>query len=165
MSTRGPRREIRVKIADHAVGSGDDALTTVGLGSCVAIALHDAAAGVGGLAHVLLPCPTLSRADANPAKFAATAVPLLLCEMATIGAGARVTAKVVGGASMFLALLPHDGVSMGRRNVEATLRALAAAGVPVIAQDTGGEHGRSVTLDVRTGAVSVRSLKAGSRVL
>jgi chemotaxis protein CheD len=163
--TRAPRREVRVKIAEHAVGSGHDALTTVGLGSCVAIALHDPDARVGGLAHILLPSATLCRASATPAKFAETAVPLLLREMATIGAGPRVTAKVVGGASMFVALLPSDGVSMGRRNVEATLRALAAAGVPVVAQDTGGEHGRSVTLDVHTGDVSVRSLKAGSRVL
>ena len=165
MSARPPRRELRVKIADHAVGSGHDAITTVGLGSCVAIALHDAEARVGGLAHILLPCPALSRPGSSPAKFAETAVPLLLREMASIGAGPRVTAKVVGGASMFVTLLPSDGVSMGQRNVEATLRALADAGIPVVGQDTGGEHGRSVTLDVHSGDVSVRSLKVGSRVL
>ena len=47
--------EIRVRIAHHVVAKGDGALVAPALGSCVAIALHDPTAGVGGLAHVLLP--------------------------------------------------------------------------------------------------------------
>ena len=63
-------------------------LVTVGLGSCVAILLHDPQARVGGMAHVLLPSPALSRKDANPAKFPQTAVPRLLELMAQQGASA-----------------------------------------------------------------------------
>lgn len=156
--------EIRVRVADYAVGRGSDVITTVGLGSCVAIMLHDAATQVGGLAHVLLPDEALSRDGANRAKFPGTAVPLLLREMAARGAGDRVTAKIVGGASMFSALLT-SGVNMGERNVDATRRALDAAGVPLVAHDTGGDYGRSVTLELATGRVIVRSLKRGDRVL
>jgi chemotaxis protein CheD len=158
-------KEIRVGVADYAVGRGGDVITTVGLGSCVAIMLHDARARVGGLAHVLLPCPSLSRDTANRAKFPSSAVSLLLDEMAALGAGSVITAKIVGGASMFGALLASGGVNMGERNVGATLRALDAAGVPVVGRDTGGDHGRSVSLDVATGRVHVRSLKRGNRVL
>ena len=154
-----------MRVADDAVGARGDVLTTVGLGSCVAILLHDPAARVGGLAHVLLPNDALARAGGSRAKFANTAVPLLLEEMAAAGAGRRVTARIVGGASMFAALLQAGGVNMGERNVAETVRALDRAGVPLVGRDTGGDYGRSVTLDVATGRVEVRSLKRGTRVL
>src|SRR5262249_58279330 len=81
----GPICEIRVRVADYAVAA-TGTITTIGLGSCVAITLYDAAARVGGLAHVLLPSETLSRDRSNPAKFAVTVVPLLVSEMAKLGA-------------------------------------------------------------------------------
>ena len=63
--------EIRVKVADYAVAA-DGVIATIGLGSCVAIVLHDPTARVGGLAHVLLPDESMSRDRSNPAKFPAT---------------------------------------------------------------------------------------------
>jgi chemotaxis protein CheD len=158
-------REIRVKVADHAIGSDSDVITTVGLGSCVAIVLHDAAARVGGLAHVLLPSEAVGRGLGSRAKYATPAVPLLLAELRAAGAGRAITAKIAGGASMFASLLPAGGVNMGERNVEATIQALALAGVPLVGRDTGGDYGRSITLDVRTGRVDVRSLRRGTLVL
>jgi chemotaxis protein CheD len=157
--------QIRVKVADYAVARGDTVISTLGLGSCVAIAVHDAAAGVGGLAHVLLPSESMSREHTNRAKFPATAVPLLLAEMRKLGASGPFTAKLVGGASMFAALLPSGGVNMGDRNVEASRRALVVAGIPILAQDTGGGYGRSVFLHVRDGRVVVRSLTHGEHVI
>jgi chemotaxis protein CheD len=157
--------EIRVKVADWAVAQGDRVIATIGLGSCVAIMLHDPVAGVGGLAHVLLPDATLSRDQDNQAKFPSTAVPLLVGEMRRLGSRGALRAKIVGGASMFGALLPAGGINMGERNVVATRRALESAGIPVVADDTGGDYGRSVYLDVATGRVLVRSLKRGDRHL
>src|SRR5262245_65587137 len=49
-----PRREIRVHVAELVAATGG-MLVTIGLGSCVAIALYDPEAHVAGLAHVLLP--------------------------------------------------------------------------------------------------------------
>ena len=158
-------REIRVGVAEHGVGAGDVRITTLGLGSCVAIVLHDAAARVGALAHILLPTAAVGRGLGGPARYASTAVPLLVDELRAVGSGRRVTARLVGGASMFAALLPTRGVNMGERNVEAAVEALARAGVPLVGRDTGGEHGRSVSLDVATGRLDVRSLKRGSLVL
>ena len=157
--------EVRVKVADHAVAGDDATIATLGLGSCVAILLHDARAGVGALAHVLLPNESMSRDTTNPAKFASTAVPLLLRELRAAGAAGPYTAKLVGGASMFAQLLPTGGINMGERNVDAALAALAAAGVPVIARDTGGDHGRSVFFRVADGTAIVRSLKRGASVI
>jgi chemotaxis protein CheD len=157
--------EIRVKVADWAVAQGAHTIATIGLGSCVAIVLHDAAAGVGALAHVLLPDASLSRDQENKAKFPDTAVPLLVGEMRRLGSRGALQAKLVGGASMFGQLLPAGGINMGERNVQSTRRALQAAGIPIVAEDVGGDYGRSVYLDVRTGRVLVRSLKRGDRTL
>ena len=157
--------ELRVRVADFKVASGEAIIATIGLGSCVAIAIHDPQARVGGLAHVLLPSEALSRDAANPAKFPASAVPLLVAEMRKLGSRGPVFAKVVGGASMFGALIPQGGINIGERNVAATFQALAAAGIPTMAQDTGGDHGRSVYFHVADGRVLVRSIRKGDLVL
>ena len=157
--------EIRVSVADYAA-SARGTISTIGLGSCVAIILHDAAARVGGLAHVLLPSGSMSRDRSNPAKFPETAVPILLSEMARLGASVeRVTAKIVGGASMFAALIPSGTINIGERNIAAARDVLQQLRVPILAEDVGSDYGRSVYLFTEDGRVEVRSLRKGSRVL
>jgi chemotaxis protein CheD len=157
--------DIRVKVADYAVASAGT-ISTIGLGSCVAIMLYDASTRVGGMAHVLLPNETLSRDRSNPAKFPRTAIPLLLDEMRRLdGSLGRVRAKIVGGASMFGNLLPPGGINIGERNIVAVRDALSDAKVPIVAEDTGSDYGRSVFFHVLDGRVEVRSLRKGSRVL
>ena len=157
--------DIRVKVADYAVRRGSHVITTIGLGSCVAIVLYDRDTQIGALAHILLPSQSMSRETANPAKFPDTIVPLMLQEMRALGTRGRVTAKIVGGASMFGTLVSDSGINVGERNVAATRSALAAAGVPIIAEDTGLDYGRSVYFHLADGRVEVRSLKKGDRVL
>jgi chemotaxis protein CheD len=158
-------QQVRVRVADFAVASGDAVISTLGLGSCVAITVYDARARVGGLAHILLPNESMSRDRANRAKFPATAVPLLLEEMRRRGAQGPYIGKLVGGASMFGALLPIGGVNMGQRNVESARRALVDAGVTIVAQDTGGGYGRSVFFHIADGRLVVKSLSQGDRDL
>ena len=158
-------QEIRVKVADFAVANGNSVISTIGLGSCVAIMLYDGSSQIGGLAHILLPSEGLSLDSENRAKFPSTAIPMLVEEMRKRGAWGRPMAKIVGGASMFASLLPSGGINMGERNVEATKRVLRLAEIPLVASDTGGEHGRSVYFHVRDGRVVVKSLKMGERVL
>jgi chemotaxis protein CheD len=155
----------RVKVADFAVGRGEGVISTIGLGSCVAIAIYDKQARIGGMAHVLLPSEGLSRDKENRAKFPGTAVPLLLEEMKKLGARGPFTAKIVGGSSMFGALLPSGGINMGERNVLSSRQALSEAGIPLAAQDVGGDYGRSVYFHLADGRLLVRSLKSGDRAL
>jgi chemotaxis protein CheD len=157
---------LRVKVADFAVGrDGDTVIATVGLGSCVAIALYDPATRVGGLAHVLLPSESMARDRSNRAKFPSAAVPLLLSEMKGLGCNGGIGGRLVGGASMFASLLPTGGVHIGERNVAASRAALAAAGVPLLGEDVGGDYGRSVYFHLADGRLEVHSLKAGRRVI
>jgi len=157
--------EIRVKVADYAVAESG-MISTIGLGSCVAIVLYDARAHVGGMAHVLLPNEAMSRDRSNPAKFPSSAVPLLVSEMQLLGARVeRIRAKIVGGASMFGNLIPSGGINIGERNIAAVRGVLSEAKIPIIAEDVGADHGRSVYLHLDDGRVEVRSLKKGSSVL
>ena len=155
-----------VKVAQAAVGGAEDTLVTLGLGSCVAIVLHDPEARVGGLAHVLLPEPALSRDQGNASKFATTAVPALVQEMARMGARpGRLKARLVGGAAMFQTLMVPGSLNMGARNINASRQALEEAGIPVVAEEVGGDYGRSVRFYVGAGKTTVSSVGKADVVL
>lgn len=155
-------RVLLVRVADMRSGRADDTLVTVGLGSCIAIMLYDAEAKVGGMAHVLLPTPALSRKDSNPAKFPQTAVPRLIELMVADGARPqRITARLAGGASMFSALAPPGTIQMGERNLVAARQVLNSHGVPLIAEAVGGDFGRTVRLRVCDGRVEVSTVAHG----
>jgi chemotaxis protein CheD len=155
--------EYFVKVAECAVAEGDRVLYTLGLGSCVAILLYDHDAKVAGMAHVLLPTPHASAADHPPAKYATTAVPHLVEEMEAAGARRdRLSARLVGGASMFRTLVSGSLLQTGERNLTATRRALEEAGIPITGEEVGKEHGRSVRFFAVDGRVVVGSVLKGT---
>ena len=154
-------KQIRVNIADYAASGGNASISTIGLGSCVAIVLHDTRAGIGALAHIVLPSQALSITREIPGKFASTAIPAMLAAMRDLGSKHDVGARLIGGASMFEGLLHAGAPPLGSRNILSARAACAAHGIPVVAEDVGGAHGRSVYLDVRDGSVLVRSLAVG----
>lgn len=157
--------ETIVRVADWAVGR-EGTIVTLGLGSCVAIVLHDREAGVGGLAHVLLPSPTLARDRTNPAKFPETAVPLLVERLHQLGGvHDRLRARLVGGAAMFANLASPGMAQMGERNVMAARDALKTARIPLVGEDTGSDYGRSVYFHLPAGRLEIRSVQRGSREL
>jgi chemotaxis protein CheD len=146
---------VEVGIAEYAVSGNGDELSTFGLGSCVAVAIHDAEAGVSGLAHVMLPSSENAEGE-SAGKFADTAVGAMVREMEELGAEPkRMRAKLVGGSEMFDFTGIAEGV--GKRNVEASRRALKSKGIPVEAEDVGGDHGRSVRLDGSSGVVTLKT--------
>jgi chemotaxis protein CheD len=115
---------------------------------------------------VLLPSPSLTRADANPAKFPQSAVPRLLELMVADGARPeRVTGRLAGGASMFASLAPPGTIQMGERNLVAARQALSSHRVRLIGEAVGGDFGRTVRLRVCDGAVEVRTVAHGVKHL
>jgi len=167
-----PKR-IKVGVAEYAVGEGKSTLVTSGLGSCVGIALADTDAGVAGLAHAMLPSSAgrdleaapVEAADDRPAgKYVDTAVAGLLDAMADRGADpSRIEARLAGGSAMFE--FSSAGGGVGERNVAAAKAALEARTVPIVATDVGGDYGRSLTLEVGSGALSVRRAHGDTRVI
>jgi chemotaxis protein CheD len=147
--------ETMVRMGEHAVsGSAGDVLVSLGLGSCIGLALLDRRAAVAGLAHVVL--PAAEGRQGPPAKFADTAVPALLAAVVGLGARrTRVDAVLVGGASMFS--FGGTGLDVGKRNDTAVREELARLRIPVAAADTGGAQGRTVRVDVARGGVTSRA--------
>ena len=159
-------KETIVKVADWAAESGDGVLVTLGLGSCVAIMLHDPQTKTGAMAHVLLPSTSLARDLTNRAKFPETAVPLLIERLKVLGADPRrLVAKLAGGARMFSQLVTPGTIQMGERNVLASRAALRVAAIPVIREAVGGDRGRSVRFYVKDGRVEIRSVGADADVI
>lgn len=148
-----------VRVSHAEVADESEILVTLGLGSCVAILLHDPVARIGGLAHVLLPMPEAATEPENPAKFASTAVRHLVELMRPMGAEhGRLTGRLVGGASMFATLMSQGGrLHTGERNVRAAREALSAERIPLHGEEVGREHGRSVYFHPASGRVRVTS--------
>ncbi|HTU29366.1 MAG TPA: chemotaxis protein CheD [Solirubrobacteraceae bacterium] len=133
-------------------GNPDDELVALGLGSCIGVVMIDAQAHVAGLAHVMLPESGGERAAKG--KFADTAVPELLAQMAAHGAvRGRLRVAITGGAAMFGS---GGQLEIGARNEAAVRSALGAAGVRCDAAETGGTQGRTVRISVGHGAATVR---------
>jgi len=159
-------KEIIVKVADWAAERGDGVIVTLGLGSCVAIMLHDPQMKAGAMAHVLLPSRSLAHDTSNLAKFPESAVPLLVERLKALGAEPRrLVAKLAGGASMFSQLMTPGTIQMGERNIVASRNALRAASIPIVKEAVGGERGRSIRFHVKDGRVEIRSVGANAEVI
>ena len=147
--------ETMVRMGEYAFSaSAGDVLVSLGLGSCIGLALLDRRAAVAGLAHVVL--PAAEGRDAPPGKYADTAVPALLDAVLELGARqSRLEAVLVGGASMFS--FGGNGLDVGQRNDAAVREELARLRIPIVAAETGGSKGRTVRLDVETGVVTSKA--------
>ncbi len=157
---------IIVGMADLNVTKAPGVLTTLGLGSCVGIALYDPAVKVAGLAHIMLPDSKLIQNNSNTAKFADTAIVRLLNDMMKLGAKReRCKAKIAGGAQMFAFNSTNDNMRIGDRNVEATLKWLKLINIPLIARETGADFGRTVELYAEDGRFLIKTIGHGNRVL
>lgn len=157
---------IKVGMADYKVGKNPASLISYGLGSCVGIALYDPLSKVGGLAHIMLPDSTQARSNENPAKFADTALPRMLDEVVKLGAvKSRIVAKIAGGAQMFVFANASDIMRVGERNAEAVRIILRNLDIKVIADDTGGNYGRTVELKLDSGIFRVKTIDKGEKEL
>ncbi len=157
---------IKVGMADLKTCKSPDGITTLGLGSCVGIAVRDPATKIGGLAHVMLPDSTAIKQNANIYKFADTGITELIRLMEAEGAKrSRMVAKIAGGAQMFAFQNKSDLVRVGERNVEASKKKLKELGIPILAEDTGDSYGRTVIFYPETGDFVIRAVGKDERTI
>ncbi|MBE6073351.1 chemotaxis protein CheD [Selenomonas caprae] len=155
---------IRVGMADYKVGQAPSTIISYGLGSCIGISLYDPQTKVGGLLHIMLPDSTQARPTDNPAKFADTGLPLMLKDVLALGASrTRLVAKIAGGAQMFAFANATDIMRVGARNAEAAKKILKDLNIRLIAEDTGGTYGRTVSIDMETGVYKVKTIDKGEK--
>ena len=150
---------IKVGMADYAVCCGDDAVTTLGLGSCIGIAIRDTSSGIGGLVHIMLPDSKEIRNNDNRLKFADTGIEVLVEEIVKKGGNrSRLVAKIAGGAQMFAFGGKSDLIRVGERNALASKQKLSELKIPLLAEDTGETYGRTVVFYPKTGDYVIRSV-------
>ena len=150
---------VKVGMADLNVCKAPDGITTLGLGSCVGVALREPGKPWGGLAHVMLPDSTaIAGNNTNIPKFADTGVQELVNQMVAKGCNkSKMVAKIAGGAQMF-AVSSRSGMNVGERNVEAVKIKLKEFGIPILAEDTGLNYGRTVVFYPETGEYVIKSV-------
>ena len=150
---------IKVGMADLKLCPRGQGITTLGLGSCVGVAIRDKVTKNGGLAHVMLPDSTAIRSNSNIAKFADTGVKELVRLMEAQGAKRnRMEAKIAGGAKMFSFANNTSLVNVGDRNVEAVKKILSILKIPILAEDCGLTYGRTVEFFPETGEYVIKAV-------
>ena len=150
---------IKVGMADLNVCMAPNAITTLGLGSCVGIVLYDSNSKTSGMVHVMLPDSTKIKNNENPAKFADTGIDVLIQKLISIGANRnRLIAKIAGGAQMFAFTSNNEMLRIGERNIEASKLKLQMLGIRIIAEDTGLNYGRTIEFYPETGQLYVKSV-------
>ena len=151
---------IKVGMADLNICVSPDGITTLGLGSCVGIAIRDPVTKIGGLAHIMLPDSSTIRNNGNIPKFADTGIEELVKRVVAKGANrSRLVAKIAGGAQMFtFGGGNSETIRVGERNVEASKKKLAELKIPILAEDTGKNYGRTVIFYPETGDYIIRAV-------
>lgn len=157
---------IKVGMAELKVAKHPAILATLGLGSCIGIALYDRKNKNIGMVHIMLPSSSIATANANRAKFADTGIPDLVEEMKKIGSDVRnIVAKIAGGAQMFSFATQNESMKIGQRNIEATKMVLEELNIPIVAEDTGGNYGRTIELSSEDGVLKVKTIGFGIKYL
>ena len=124
-----------------------------GIGSCVIVTLYCQKQKVGGMAHAVI--PRTIKGDTS-LKSVDAAVNGLFEKVAEMGPTKdSLEAKIIGGANMFPTLHENPKTAIGMRNVEAARNALKKLRIRVVAEETGGTHGRSVAFYVGSGISEV----------
>ena len=155
---------IRVGMAGYKVGRAPATIISYGLGSCIGISLYDPQTKAGGLLHIMLPDSTQARPTDNPAKFADTGLPLMLRDVLELGASrSRLVAKIAGGAQMFAFANATDIMRVGARNAEAAKKILKELNIRLLSEDTGGNYGRTVQIDLNDGVYKVKTIDKGEK--
>ena len=152
---------IKVGMADLKICKAPDAVTTLGLGSCIGIAIRDPQTKIGGLAHIMLPDSTQIKSQIlNVPKFADTGTKELVNQLVKAGAGrARLVAKIAGGAQMFsFQGTGNDMMAVGERNAQAVRKVLAELNIPILSEDCGLNYGRTVEFFPETGDYVIKAV-------
>ncbi|WP_226665663.1 chemotaxis protein CheD [Metabacillus litoralis] len=158
---------IKVGIADLNIVKMPNHIRTSGLGSCVGLILFDKINKIAGLAHIMLPDSSLANKDSfNHAKYADTAIPMLISHLTDAGAKIRsLQAKMAGGAQMFQFQSASDMMRIGPRNVEAIKQILQANHINLLSEDVGGNSGRTIEFNPETCELMIRTVNQGTKVI
>lgn len=157
--------EIKVSISDYKVSQSPNTLITIGLGSCVGIAIYDKYNKIGGLSHIMLPDSSCFNGDLKAEKFADLAIVKMVEEITGGKDNKSLVAKIAGGSSMFSFSENKVNGNIGDRNVQAVEEKLKELGIPILASHTGGKIGRTMIVNLENFIVNIRTANKEITVL
>lgn len=153
--------QITVKLADSVANNNpNDTLIAYGIGSTLAVILCDEGSKTGGVVHFMLPNSAVgsSKTKDYPAMYADSGIPRLVKSCIELGADKdALSARLAGGALM---LGKGISQSISEGNLTAARNILSKMGIIVTAENTGGNHMRTVRLDIGTGKVYLVDVSA-----
>jgi chemotaxis protein CheD len=125
------------------------------LGSCIAVCMRDPLRQVGGMNHILLPGGAdIHDLPGASTRYGAFAMEELINGLLKLGAEkSRLECKVFGGAQVM-----RTSTMIGERNIAFVHDYLANEGIPVAAEDVGGDWPRRIHYFPQTGRVRLRRL-------
>ena len=157
---------IKVGMADYKVATAPDSLITLGLGSCIGVVVFDKAKKIAGMVHIMLPSSQEIKNNSNKMKFADTCIDMMMEELMKKNVTkSALKAKIAGGAQMFSVSLKSDNLNIGKRNAEAVKAKLKSLNIPIIAEDIHGNSGRTITFDIETTNLNIKSIGKGDSVI
>ena len=149
-----------VGVADMKISSvPEDEIVTYALGSCLGITVYDPVAKIGAMAHVMLPSSSIDpvKAASNPCMFVDSGVKKLFHDICEAGARkSRLIVSAAGGACAN-GLDKDDYFQIGKRNVTMLRDILWKNGIGLKYADFGGNLARTMSLDIDSGKVLIRS--------
>lgn len=138
--------------------SGEEAVLTTVLGSCVSACIRDPDSGIGGMNHFMLPNAESDGAQdkESAGRYGAHAMEFVIEGILRLG-GRRenLEVKLFGGGRIV------EGMSdVGRRNIDFVHDYLSGSGIAVAAEDLGLAFPRKINYFVPSGRVMVKKLRA-----
>jgi chemotaxis protein CheD len=154
-----------VGMGDYKISKVPDSLMTIGLGSCLGVCVYDLTSQVAGMAHIMLPSSRDTKRS-NPLKYADTCLEAMLEAIRKSGGmSSQFKAKMAGGARMFSFGNGASVMHIGENNTQAVKEELKRYGIPIVAQDVGGNSGRTITFDIETADLHIKTVQAGGKVI
>jgi len=155
---------IEVGMADLKIQTAPGSLISRGLGSCLGITFYDPFKKIGAMAHAMLPDINHSKIKSNPARFVNSSIEKILEEFKKQGCVKRhLEVKLFGGARMFSFIAQDSVLNVGERNITMAKEVLSNLGMSIIAEDVGGNFGRTIELNLDTGKVHIKTIYSGEK--
>ncbi len=140
-----------VSAGNFQVGHSQPLILEAYLGSCVGLALVDVEAGVGGLAHYLLPEPVSYEGHFQPEKYASCGLPLFLESLYERGAQKQGLKATLAGGALVNPVDDLDlNLDIGGRTTETITGLLKTQDIPIQQAETGGYFPCHLSLDMQS---------------
>lgn len=151
----------RIQPGEFYITNSNEAITTV-LGSCISACIRDPQRGVGGMNHFMLPEDTtdgksswLNDSTGLATRYGSFAMETLINALLKMGARReRLEVKLFGGGHVL-----NAAIAVGDRNIQFARHWLQTEGLPIVAEDVGGNTPRRVVYFPADGKVKVKHLR------